>query len=156
MVTEKQVADVLTPMLGAKLVARAELGHRMSAVLNAWPQHSDLEQLAQALADAAFDGLNLALGRRMTYLDERGGIRRIYLSALPELADEALFPLLSTLDEAACPSTALRDYAVRTGSTAAMRALLGREGVLSPADRTTMERIVRESAISRQNGEWMQ
>ncbi len=141
------VRRVFQPVLGTRFTAETPLCDRVAEMLRRYsPGRTTLQELAKHIHSGIFSDLYELLGQHMTLVMDNGVYRRILLRDVDRMADDAMAVLLSVLPQEELPLPLLRQYAMDTGSLAAMRLLLERYGEeLSPMEQDVIRRILREN-----------
>ena len=135
MIENWQIREILRDVLGSEVADREEIAAGAGEMLRQWaPYRQKLNELAKDLENYLFNQLYNALGERMTVRLDNGSERRIRMSELPELTDMVTEVLLDQMKVYSVNYEILRDYAVRSGSSSAMKVLVRRFGRMQPAD----------------------
>ena len=159
MIETWHVRDALRSRLGSALTEETDIADRCAEALRSWASYKEsFGELAARLEDLLFNGLYDALGPSMSARMDSGELRRIRTAELKDAADDVLGVLFDSLRVYSVHYDALREYAITSGSCAAMRTLYTRYGsLLSAEDRAVLARILRDrlrpevwQAVSRQ------
>ncbi len=147
LVKRELVREALYRCFGQALTDRTTLVTDCARILRAWmPGDASLAELAKQVEDCLLGGLYSALGERLSWKDEAGHAWRIPLSALPEAADLVMDALFLSMSAPPAHFALLRDYAMTSGSVAAVHALyLCYPQEYSERERQVQERILREN-----------
>ncbi len=142
-----EVRRAFQPTLGTALTEGTEVCARVADLLRRYaPGRTTLPELARHVRDGLFSDLYELLGSHMAVQLDNGVHRRVLLSDIERLADEAMGILLSAMPSSDLSVGDLRDYAMDSGSLAAMRVLLERYGRdLAPMEREVFQRVLREN-----------
>ena len=142
-VRQEAVRDVLTRRFGADADPDGLSALRLMQVLRAWnPRQLSLAELESRLEDALYACVRRRWGDELL-ISAPGGWRRLTTDDLAEGADALLSLLFADLPVHAANCELVRDYAMRTGSAAALGALCGRFGAFqSDEERALMRRIL--------------
>lgn len=155
MISSEKVRKVLRLSLGDEIADSPGFAEDITHVLESYtPGPDSLSALLHRTEDCLFNGLYNQLGPEMTVHSPNGEKRRVFISELPSLADELLFPLFSSLCRNASNYALLHSFWLSSGSLSAMCALYRFfPGYLPVPDRLLMERVAREnfSAYLREN-----
>lgn len=119
-----RAALALTPRLGAAL-AECLCGPVTEVLASYTPRRTGLTELASQVEETLFRRLYGLLGARMCCAAPDGRLIRIRTEELPELADLCMGVLFASLQVTQANDAMLRDYAMQTGSLAALQLLCG-------------------------------
>ncbi len=141
------VQRALYRCFGQALTDSTTLVTDCTRLLRAWmPGTADLSALAKQVEDCLLSGLYSALGERLAWKDDSGRSWRIPLSALPEAADCVMDALFLSMSATPAHYALLRDYAMQSGSVAAVHALyLTYPDLHSEQERQVQQRILKEN-----------
>lgn len=141
-ISTEEVRASLRERLGDALAA-AVAEDAASALRTYEPLRTDLDALAKLVEKHLFRALYRELGVRMVYIRDDGQRARLGTEELPALADCAMGALFHRLHATPANYALLHDYAMRTGSLAALYTLCHRYAHLQPKEETAvMERIL--------------
>lgn len=156
-VTNRLVAKVLQPYLGAPLVEGTELCAAVTRIINEYAPYRDtLEMVAKRVENCLFDQLYTMLGPAMTLRLDDGRLVRIRMQELPDLADEAMGALFEGMQVYSVNYDNLKDYAMRAGSLSAMRVLYQKyDEFQSPQEKELLVRIIRERCPAWRYAAWL-
>ncbi len=148
----EHVQQALAPMLGTSFVLDTPLCAHAAEVLRAYRhQPGGVDALRPVLKERIFGDLRAALGPDMILLHERGVRLRLRLKDVDMLVDGCIGVLLETLR---LPLNELRQYAMDSGSLAAMRVMLT-SYALPGMERNMWARIVQENFAPDQYASWL-
>lgn len=152
-----RVREALAPQLGTATLSRTTVAEQAAELLRQFSPHQQtIESLSQRLCEMLFGELYACLGPHMTLQLDDGRQARIRVADLPDLADSALGVLFESLPGSDETLHLLRDYAMRTTSLAAMRALLIRFAERqSPDERAILTRIIRDNYPPERYAAWL-
>ena len=142
----EQTASVLRPWLGGDFVtAHAPLMEHVTLRLSQFlPQRDSLEKTAQDLDSLLFMAVRDATGGRMLLRMDTNQYIRVKVADFSLMADELLFLLMEQLRVDGQNFLLIRDYSLRSGSLAALKALYLRyEAYQSPEEFKTIARVIR-------------
>ena len=142
----EQTASVLRPWLGGDFVtAHAPLMERVTLRLSQFlPQRDSLEKAAQDLDSLLFMAVRDATGGRMLLRMDSNQYIRVKMADFSLMADELLFLLMEQLRVDGQNFLLIRDYSLRSGSLAALKALyLHYEAYQSPEEFKTIVRVIK-------------
>lgn len=144
-VRTSDVRAALAPRLGTELVAGTDIAEQAARTLRGYASYRDtFEDLAERLANTLFNALYSVLGPSMTVRLDDGSLSRIRISDLPEIADDALYAVFTSLTVYSVTYENLKDYSLRAGSLSAMRVLLERyDEFQSPEEKALMVQVIR-------------
>lgn len=147
MISSALISDSLRPFLGSALADDPAFVGEIAGILRGYASWRDqFGDLSRRMEDQLFNSLYERLGPGMVVRTPEGGYRRILMSELPALAEEALFPLFASLQPYSVNYERLRSFWMESGSFSAMRALYFHfSDFLLPQEREAMERIAREN-----------
>ncbi len=141
--SEAEIRSALRSRLGDALAMA--VAPDVAAVLRTYvPRHTALQDMASQVEKQLFRALYRELGVSMICIGDDGRRRRICTEELPELADRALSTLLMALPVTPTNYALLHDYAMASGSFAAISTLYRRFSDLQSAGETAiMAQILR-------------
>ena len=144
-VRQEVIRDRLTARFGEGTDPDGERSRRIAQIFIAWSaRKTPLEDLESRLEDELYAGLRRSWGDEMV-IPGPDGWRRITTEDLADGADELLELLFSDLPEHAANCELVRNWAMKTGSPAAMRVLCARfSGFQAPEERALMRRILND------------
>lgn len=151
------VKRALQPFLGSELVDATSIAEEAAHVLRSYvPYRESLEQLAQRVTDALFNGLYASLGPHMRIRLDSGEITRIRMQDLPDVADAVMGVLFDGMTVYSVSFQTLKDYSLRTGSLSAMRVLYQKyDEFQSSEEKALMAQIIRDSHPRARYAAWL-
>lgn len=151
------VKRALQPFLGSELVDATPIAEEAAHVLRSYaPYRESLEQLAQRVADALFNGLYAVLGPHMHIRLDIGETVRIRMQDIPDLADAVMGVLFDGMTVYSVSFQTLKDYSLRTGSLNAMRVLYQKyDEFQSAEEKALMAQIIRDSHPKAHYAAWL-
>lgn len=156
-VRTSDVRTALAPRLGTELVAGTDIAEQAARTLRSYASYRDtFEDLAERLANTLFNALYSVLGPSMTVRLDDGSLSRIRICDLPEIADDALYAVFTSLTVYSVTYENLKDYSLRAGSLSAMRVLLERyDEFQSPEEKALMIQVIRGGYPPRRYQGWL-
>lgn len=143
--------------LGDELADDPGFAEGAVALLHRYAPYRRYADLSRLMEEYLFNALYERLGPGMTLSAKRGGAHRFLISDLPDMADQALFPLFFSLSSSEENYSALHDYWLSGGSFSAMRALyLHFSSRLPYAEKAMIERIISENISPDRRAEWFE
>ena len=141
------VKQVLDGCFGPELVSATTLAADCAGLLRCWmPGVGTVDALRTQLEECLFSGFYASLGPSLVFHPAKGQPIRVVLDALPEAADRLLLIPFLQLSVTAGNYALLKEYAMRSGSTAAICALYRRFSAFqSEEERRVQARILREN-----------
>lgn len=141
-----QIREILRDPLGSAVVDQTDLCDGVGDILRAYaPYREKLPQLAEKVENCIFNRLYETLGQGMSARMDNGASRRIRMAELPDLTDRVLEVLFDQMKVYSVNYEVLHEYALQTGSIAAMRVLVRRFGSLcTPGEKEKMAAILQE------------
>lgn len=145
MIAPETIAQTLVPWLGSDFLNQQEgLCAEAAWLMHTWqPQKDSLQRLAAQLNDLLFLGVRDFTKGRLALLMDNGQLIKLRLDDFTRMADELLFLLLDTLAVIPYHQAVIREYAMRSGSLSALRALyLKYRGLQTPEETDTLRRVI--------------
>jgi len=144
-VSTLQVQQALLPFLGSAFLQEAEEVCARAAQLLAGfrPERDGLAALANQLDTLLFMAVREATQGRMALVMDNGQRYRLRVSDFALMADELLYLLFERLERLPWHQALIREYSMRSGSLAALRALYVRyQDMQSPEENQTLRRVI--------------
>lgn len=124
MLPDNLVRNTVQESLGSFLAGDIGFTEGISSLLRRYsPTCEPLSSLSHRMEEYLFNSLYSLLGPGMTVRSDDGAPRRFYMSDLPTLADELLFPLFISWKPDPSHYILLHDFWMNSSSFSAMRAL---------------------------------
>ena len=143
-----RVARTLSPWLGGGFIAQnAALMERIAFKISQFDRRrGSLQQMAQDVDTQLFMAVREQTGGRMILLMDTGQHIRLRLEDFALMADEVMYLLMAELPVDQQTFLMIREYSMRQGSLAALKALWLHYGAFqSEAEYRTVERIIKGS-----------
>lgn len=153
-----RVARTLSPWLGRGFVAQnAELMERIAFKVTQFGRvRGSLHQAAQDVDTMLFMAVREQTGGRMVLLMDTGQHIRLRLEDFALMADEVMYLLLASLPADQQSFLMIREYSMRHGSLAALKALWLHYGAFqSEEEYRTVERIIKGSHPAFRWRQWL-
>ncbi len=146
MIEAWHVREALRPRFGSALVDVPGIWDKAASLLqNYAPYRDSFPSLAARLEDVIFNTVYEQLGPSMGARMEDGAVRRLRSAEMKDAADDVLGLLFENLKIYSVNYDALHDYAMTTGSPAAIRVLCEKYQSFMPQEELRMmERVLRE------------
>lgn len=156
MISPDLILFTVKERFGSALAESPGFVEELARVLRGYvPYRDTLSSFSRKLEDCLFNALYERLGPEMTIQRDDGTVYRIYISDLPSLADDMLFPLFASFPSTFMHYCHLHDYWMETGSFSAMRALyLCFQRFLPSQEAALIRRIVQENLPIAQQKSW--
>ena len=147
MIETWSMTEALRPRLGSSLAEDPALCEGAVRLLQSYAPYKDsFQSVSKKLEDYLFNALYERLGPSMNARMDDGTTRRIRISELPDLADDAMGVLFDSLNVYSVNYEALHAYCMETGSFSGLRALYTRFSELTPTgERRIIARIIRDN-----------
>ncbi len=154
MVNTEAIRDCLSEDLGTRLADQMEpTCESVCHILRGFhPLTQLLPPVRKQISDCLFMGVYDVLGDKLSYRDEHGTVRRLYLSDFDELADHLFYPLFLQMEKTDRGFQFLNCLAMQ-GSYAAQRALVdGFAPFLTEDELTVRKRTLQQQRPDRPSG----
>lgn len=145
MIAPGKVKQTLLPWLGSRFLdAQEPLCGQVAMILFSFRKDRDhLIQLAQRIDNLLFMAVRETTNARMALLMDNGDLIRLKIDDFRLMADETLYLLFESMEKTPDNQAFIREFALRSGSLSALRALyLMYFHLHSPEETKTIRRII--------------
>ncbi len=145
MISPGKVRQTLLPWLGSQFLDKhLPLLEQAAMTLFAYRREKDtFTRLAQKVDNLLFMAVREETSAKMALLMDNGQLIRLLMEDFAQMADEVLYLLFESLEQTPDNQATIREYAMRSGSLSALRALyLLYEAQQTPEENETIRRLI--------------